>query len=220
MTKTDQQLKEDIEFELLWDPRINAAQIGVSVDHGAVSLLGAVDTFAEKWAAENATKRVGGVRSFAQELTVKILGEHARTDSDIAGAVQNAIKWNVYIPDAVTAKVQQGAVTLQGEVSANYQREAAENAVRFLAGVISVYNAITLKQTVSPAQVKEKVEAALQRQALTDASSILIDASGGKVTLSGHASSWQSIKDAAHAAWAAPGVTQVVEHVKIVMSPG
>jgi osmotically-inducible protein OsmY len=219
MTKTDLQLKHDIELELLWDPKVNAAQIGVTVDKGAVSLLGAVDTYPEKWAAEDATKRVSGVRSFAQDLTVKILGEHARNDGEIAAAVQNALQWNVYLPPTVTAKVQSGTVTLEGHVTANYQREAAEHAVRYLAGVVNVYNAITLTQTASPTQVKEKVQAALQRQAKADADSIVIDASDGKVTLTGHASSWQSIKDAAHAAWAAPGVTQVVEDVRIAMSP-
>src|SRR5580704_8039210 len=110
MTKTDAQLKLDIEQELRWDPTVNEAQIGVSVDKGAVSLLGAVDTYAEKWAAENATKRVSGVRTVAQDPTVKILIDRKRSDSDIAGATQNALKWDVFVPPSVTAKVQQGAV--------------------------------------------------------------------------------------------------------------
>jgi osmotically-inducible protein OsmY len=215
MTKTDMELKQDIELELLSDPKLNAAQIGVSVDKGAVSLLGAVDSYAEKWAAEDATKRVNGVRFFAQELTVKIAGDQVRSDSDIVSAVQNALKWNVYVPTTVTAKVHQGMITLEGEVSANYQREAAERALRYLTGVVSVYNGITLKPQANTAQVKAKVQAALQRQATTDASSIHIDTSHGKVTLTGHASSWQSIKDATRAAWAAPGVTEVVDQVQI-----
>src|ERR1700691_1612727 len=106
MKKTDLQLKQDIEEELLWDPMVNAAQIGVTVNNGAVSLLGSVDTYAEKWAAEDATKRVSGVRTVAQDLTVKLLGEHKRSDSDIAAAVQNALKWDVYVPKTVTATVR------------------------------------------------------------------------------------------------------------------
>ncbi len=93
MNKTDIQLKTDIEEELRWDPKVNAAQIGVTVDKGAVTLLGSVDTYAQKWAAEDAAKRVSGVRTVAQDLTVKILGEHKRSDSDIAAAVQNALDW-------------------------------------------------------------------------------------------------------------------------------
>ena len=213
--KTDIQLKQDIEEELRWDPKVNAAQIGVSVDKGAVSLLGAVDTYAEKWAAEDATKRVSGVRTIAQDLTVKILTDHKRSDSDIAVTVQSALKWDVFVPKTITAKVHNGSVTLEGQVAWNFQRDAAERSVRYLTGVVAVHNSITLKPQASAAQVKEKVQAALQRQATADANSIHIDTSGGKVTLTGHASSWQSIEDAASAAWAAPGVTEVVDQVEM-----
>jgi osmotically-inducible protein OsmY len=218
MHKTDSQLKQDIEEELRWDPKVNAAQIGVSVDQGAVSLLGAVDTYAEKWAAEDATKRVNGVRTIAQDLTVKVLTDHARSDSEIATATQSALEWDVFVPKTVTAKVQHGAVTLEGQVIWNYQRDAAERAIRHLAGVVAVHNLIALKPQASATEVKEKVQAALQRQATADAKSIHIETSGGKVTLTGHASSWQSIEDAANAAWAAPGVTQVVDQVKMSMT--
>jgi len=215
MTKTDIQLKQDIEAELRWDPKVNAAQIGVSVDKGAVSLLGAVDTYAEKWAAEDATKRVNGVRALALDLTVKVLTEHAHSDSEIAAAIQNALSWDVYVPKAVTAKVQQGAVTLEGQVTWNYERESAERAVRHLAGVVAVYNSITVKPHASADEVKEKVQAALLRQATADAKAIHIDSTGSKVTLTGHASSWRAIQDAAWAAWAAPGVTEVDDQLKL-----
>ena len=218
MTKTDIQLKKDIESELAWDPKVNAAQIGVAVEQGAVSLLGSVDTYAEKWAAEEATKRVSGVRTVAQELKVKVLGEHARTDSEIAAAVQRALEWNVFIPKTITADVSNGSVTLNGQSSWHFQQDAAEHAVRHLAGVVNVHNAIVIAPEVSSTQVKEQVEAALQRQAKADAKSIHVDTLGGQVTLTGHASSWQSIEDAANAAWAAPGVTRVVDQVKMQMS--
>ncbi len=213
MTKNDLELKQDIEAELRWDPKVNAAQIGVSVDKGAVSLLGAVDTYAQKWAAEDATKRVTGVRTVALDLTVKILTEHKRTDSEIAAATQSALTWDVYVPDSVTAKVQQGVITLEGQVTWNYQRDAAEHAVRHLAGVVTVYNTIVLKPQVSATQVKETVQAALQRQATADGKSIHVTTSGSKVTLTGHASSLQAIQDAAWAAWSAPGVTEVVDQL-------
>lgn len=216
MGKTDIQLKHDIEDELRWDPKINSAQIGVTVDNGAVSLFGAVNSYAEKWAVEDATKRVGGVRTVAQDLTVKIEQSHAHSDSEIAEAVQSALRWNVYVPDTVTASVDQGTVTLDGEVAWHFERGAAERAVRHLTGVIAVHDNIKLKQPqISEAQVKDKVLAALQRQASADANSIQVEMTGGKVTLTGHASSWQSIEDAASAAWAAPGVTQVIDLVKM-----
>ena len=218
MTKTDAALKRDIETELSWDPKVNSAQIGVSVDQGAVSLLGTVDTYAEKWAAEGATKRVAGVRAVAEDLKVKIQGEHERSDSEIARAVQSALTWDVIVPKDVTAEIKNGAVRLEGQVTWNFQREAAEHAVRYLAGVVSVFNSVTIKPEASTAEVKEKVEAALHRQAKTDAKSIHVATLGGKVTLTGHASSWQTIEDAANAAWAAPGVTEVVDQVKMQMT--
>ncbi len=219
MLKTDMQLKSDIEEELSDDPKINAAQIGVTVDTGVVSLFGVIDSYAEKLAAEAAVKRVSGVRAVAQNLIVKVLTEHVRTDSDIALAVLRALKEDVFVPNEVSAKISNGDVTLEGKVTWNYERDAAERAVRHLSGVCSVHNSIVLVPHTCAALVKEQVEAALQRQASADARSIRIETSGGKVTLTGHASSWQSIEDAANAAWAAPGVTQVIDQVKMSMTP-
>jgi osmotically-inducible protein OsmY len=218
MSKSDTQLKHDIETELLWDPRVNAAKIGVVVYKGTVSLLGAVDTYAQKWAAQDAAKRVFGVRTVVQDLTVRILKEHKRSDSEIAVAVQHALQWDVFTPKSVSARIDDGAVTLEGSVTWNFERDAAEQAVRNLTGVVAVYNVISLKTHASTTDVKAKVEAALQRQATEDGKPITIDTSGGKVTLTGHASSWQSIEDAANAAWAAPGVTEVVDRVTLQMT--
>ena len=215
MNKTDKQLKQDIEEELRWDPKVNSAQIGVTVDGGAVSLLGSVDTYAQKWAAEDATKRVSGVRTMAPNLSVKLLSDHKHTDTEIATAIQSALKWDVMVPNTVTAKVTSGAVTLEGLVAWNFEREAAERAVRYLTGVVSVVNAVALKPKVSATQVKEKIEAALDRQAKADGKAIKIETSGGKVTLTGHASSWQSTEDATDAAWATPGVTEVVDRMTV-----
>ncbi len=212
-SKTDIQLKQDIEAELLWDPKVNAAQIGVSVDHGAVSLLGQVDTYVEKWAAEDATRRVSGVRAVAQDLTVKILIDHMHSDAEIAGAVLSALKWDVAVPATVTAKVTNGTVTLEGKVNWNFQRDAAERAVRNLAGVVAVNNVVTLKSHPSAAQIKEDVQAALHRQSATDTHAIRAATSGGTVTLTGQAASWQAIDHATDAAWAAPGVTEVIDHI-------
>ncbi len=185
MNKTDMQLKRDVEEELRWDPRVNSAQIGVTVEKGAVSLLGTVDTYPEKWAVEDATKRVSGVRTVAHDLTVKVLDAHKRSDSEIAVAVQSVLTWSVSVPRGVTASVAGGVVTLEGQVGGNHQRDAAERAVRYLAGVVSVHNSIRLERQPSPAQVKEKE---------------------------------QAIEDAANAAWAAPGVTAVIDQMKMSMT--
>jgi osmotically-inducible protein OsmY len=217
MNKTDRQLKQDIEQELLWDPKVNSALVAVSVDQGAVSLLGAVDTYPEKWAAEAATKRVHGVRTVALELTVKVLSKHVRSDSEIATAVQAALEWDVFVPKTVTATVNNGSVTLGGDVPLNYQREAAERAIRHSMGVVAVYNTIGIHPQASALHVKEKVEAALERRGTADAKTIHVDTVGGTVTLTGCAAHWQSIEHASNAAWASPGVTEVLNHVQ--MSP-
>ncbi len=215
MEKSDRQLKQDVEDELRWDPRVNAAQLTVSTSKGSVALHGIVDTYAEKWCALSAARRVTGVRSVTTELSVKVLAAHRRSDSDIAAAIHNALAWDVFVPSGVSAHVRQGVVTLEGQATWNYERDAAEQCVRHLMGVVAVRNDVTLKTVASAAQVKEKVRAALQRQAKEDTESIVIEASGGKVTLTGHAASWQSIEDAANAAWAAPGVTQVLDQIKM-----
>jgi osmotically-inducible protein OsmY len=215
MSKTDKQLQQDVEGELRWDPKINAAQIGVSVEKGTVSLLGTVDTYAEKLAAEQAAGRVGGVHSVLQDLSVKVLEEYKRNDTEMEATIQHAFKWYTSIPDSVTSTVRNGTVTLGGHVSWNYQREAAEDAARYLIGVVSVDNHITIKPEPSATQVKEKIMAALQRQATTDASSIKVEMSEGRVTLTGHAASRQSINNATNAAWAAPGVTEVLDELTV-----
>jgi osmotically-inducible protein OsmY len=213
--KTDSELKKDIEDELRCDPKVNAAQVGVSVDDGAVSLFGSVNTFAERWAAEDATKRVGGVCAVAQDIAVKLLSGDRHTDSEIAGATQHALKWNTFIPNTITANVKKGQVTLEGTATWNFERDVAVRTVGHLPGVTAVFNCVALKSQASTIEVKAKVLAALQRQAIADSQSIDVSTSGGKVTLTGHASSWKSMEDATSAAWSAAGVTDVSDEVKL-----
>jgi osmotically-inducible protein OsmY len=217
MIKTDAQLTQEVEQELASEPKLNATGIAINVDQGAVSLLGTLDTYAEKAIAESAAKRVNGVRAIALDLKVRLPESHVRTDSDIAVAVRNALSWDVLIPTTVTGKVEDGWITLEGPVTWNYQREAAELAVRNLVGVVGVFNSVTIKPEVSAAEVKEKIEAALERRTRASVQAIRVEVVGGKVTLTGHAGSWRAVEDAANAAWAAPGVTEVVDQVKMSM---
>jgi osmotically-inducible protein OsmY len=156
MTKTDLQLKEDIEAELRADTLVNSAEIGVCVHHGAVSLLGEVDSYPEKWAAEDAAERVVGVRTVARDISVRTPMAHAPSDSELAASIQCALTWDVFVPRTVVARVQKGWVTLEGDVAWNYQRDAAERAVR-LPGVQAVSNSIRLRPQIAPTPPKEKV---------------------------------------------------------------
>ena len=217
MINTDLQLKQDIQEELAWDPKINAAQIEVIVEDGATRLRGHVDTYAEKWAAEDACRRVSGLRSLADDLAVRLPPNHVRKDSELTTAVLNALQWDVLVPNTVHATVQAGVVNLTGSAKWNFQRTAALRAVRNLTGVVAVHSGISLESNASAKEVHEQIRSALRRQAVADSNAIHVETAGGKVTLTGHASSWQSIEDAASAAWAAPGVTEVIDQVKLMM---
>ena len=164
-TMTDSELQRDVLDELRWEPTVDAAHIGVSVKNGVVTLTGHVPSYAEKFAAERAAKRVHSVRAVANELDVKLPGSSRRTDEDIAAAVVRALEADVSVPaDKIKVTVSNSWVKLEGEVEWQYQRMAADHAVRSLTGVLGVSNLITVKPRVSPSEIKSKIEQALKRR--------------------------------------------------------
>ncbi len=212
--KTDSELRADVERELEYEPSVDERRIGVSVMDGIVTLSGEVSSFGEKWRAERAVERVAGVRGIANELEVKLQSE--RSDADIAKAAVDALKWNVMVPsDKVTVKVSKGWLTLEGELRWDYQRRAAERAVRDLPGVRGVSNLITIKPRVEPQNVKEKIEQTFNRVATLDANRISVQVDGSQVTLRGTVHSWIERHEAEKAAWAAPGVTAVHNYITV-----
>lgn len=214
--KSDAVLKRQVEDELAWDPSFDAARIGVAVDDGAVTLFGHVRNHAEMWAAENAARRVAGVRTIARELQVRLPEDHERSDTEIASAVEHALGWNVFVPASVKATVAGNAVTLKGEVHWNFQRDAAEQAVRTLTGVVAVHNDITLRPATLKREVKSDIDSTLARRSGNGAEGIRVAVSGSQVVLSGTATSVREVLDALEAARAAAGVTEVVNELRVV----
>ena len=215
--KNDMQLHQDIVAELTFDPRVREKEIGVAVKDGEVTLSGPVPTFADKWSAERAAERVEGVKAVANELAVAVPSGLVRSDTEIAHAVETALAWDVEVPDEdIKASVSDGWITLRGEVTWQYQRGAAERAVRNLAGVRGVSNAITgASPRDSTYDVTESIRSALRRRAEREASHVVVQAMGDVVTLRGTVPSFAERRAIAGAAWAAPGVKEVKDELTV-----
>ncbi|MFU0504652.1 BON domain-containing protein [Pseudaminobacter sp. NGMCC 1.201702] len=214
---SDITLRQYIIDELEFEPSIDAADIGVAVENGVATLTGHVPTYAQKVTVENVVRRVKGVKGIAQEIEVRPFGTNRMADDEIAKRAVNTISWNTSVPDnAVQVKVQSGWVTLNGTVDWQYQKMAAADAVRDLAGVIGVSNQIGIKQRASAFDVKKRIEDALKRNAETEAQAITVDVlDGGKVRLEGRVHAWSERRAAEQAAWSAPGVSTVEDRITI-----
>ena len=213
----DNHLQQAVLAELRWDPSVTATHLGVSANAGIVTLTGHVESFAQKHAAEMAVRRVKGVKAVAEEIEVRLLVDTKRSDADIAAAALDRLAWNVAVPhDTVQVTVENGWLTLTGQVDWNYQKEAAEQDVRRLYGVVGVSNQTTIKPRVNITNVSDDITHALHRSWFFDPKMIGVTADGGKVRLSGTVHSWHDRQVAADTAWAAPGATDVENDIAVV----
>jgi osmotically-inducible protein OsmY len=214
--RPDDDIKRDVEEELRYDPDLDATDIAVSVKDGVVTLIGFVKSYSEKWQAEQAAKRVAGVAAVANDIEVRLPDSDARPDPEIARDLVAELKtWLPVSSKNIKATVKNGWVTLEGEVEWNYQREYAEQAVRRIKGVRGISNLISLKPRAQPEDIKRKIEEAFKRSAEIDANRITVEAHGSEVVLKGTVRSWAEREEAERAAWSAPGVTKVVNEIRV-----
>ena len=212
--KSDEDLRRDVLAELEYDPSIDARKIGVAVEDGIVTVAGEVPSFAEKWNAERAVERVEGVRGIVNKIEVKPIGEFS--DANIAREAADALRWNLMVPPGkVIPKVENGYITLTGEVNYEFQRRAAEKAVRYIPGVKGIINLVTVKPKVEPKNVKEKIEETFKRMAALDAENVSVEVNGSEVILRGTVRSWAERHEAEKTAWAAPGVISVKNYITV-----
>ncbi|MGQ2979707.1 MAG: BON domain-containing protein [Polaromonas sp.] len=214
--KSDLQLKNEILSELAWDPAVRASDADVRVRNSVVTLRGHLESYAEKHVIERAVQRIHGVRAVVVEMDVRLGAGAQRTDAELAAAADHALAWHVQLPRGkVQPAVGRGWITLNGELQWNYQRKAAERAVRDLVGVRGVTNLISIQPRVAATDIRKNILDALARQADEQARQIEIVVADSQVTLRGKVHSWSERKAAQWAAWSAPGVSSVVNRLLI-----
>jgi osmotically-inducible protein OsmY len=215
--KSDIQLQRDVMDELAWVPNVEHNNIGVAAKGGVITLTGFVANYAQKMAAEHAAAGVLGVQAIAEELKVHFPSDAKISDTDIAGRIVDLFSWNVSIPhDKVSVKVEHGWVTLGGTVEWNYQREAAHTAAGHTAGVLGIIDDISVRNSPSTTDVRERIMAAFKRSSDVDGSSIKVTADRGTVTLGGNVHGWHERGIAERAAWGAPGVQHVDDKIVVI----
>ena len=213
----DDKLRQAVTAELGWEPSVIAAHIGVTANAGIVTLTGRVDTLAQKIAAETAARRVKGVMAVAEEIEIRLSSGAARSDEELAAAAVDRIAWDASLPvGAVQVQVDDGWITLTGQLDWHYQRQAVERDVHGMVGVIGVSNETTIKPTGEAGDIKAGIMHALNRSWLDDPDGLTVSMDGGKVTLTGSVKSPRDRELAAGIAWAALGTTSVENDIRIV----
>jgi osmotically-inducible protein OsmY len=216
--KNDLEIQQDVINQLSWEPFLKASDIGVTVKNGIVTLTGQVDSYYKKISAEKAARKVAGVRAIAEDIQLNVSPSFIKTDAELAESVLNALKWHSAVDEEkLKIKVEDGVVTLDGEVEWEFQRTSARNAVSNLLGIKNVISNISLKPKLTASDIRAKISSAFHRTATIDARKIEVEIQGNKAILRGNVRSYAEKDDAESAAWSAPGIAYVEN--KLVLEP-
>lgn len=214
--RNDEDLRTDVIDELQWEPSVDATKIDVSVSDGIVTLKGSTPSYYEKYSAEDAAARILGVAGVRNEIDVEVTETYRRSDEDIREAAESNLTWNTLVPeDRVTVKVDDGMVTLEGDVEWNYQKMAASDAVSLLPGVIGVTNNIAVNPSTGAENPRDKIKKALKRDALVDADKVDVKVEDNTAILEGKVSSWPEKRRSGSTAWSTPGITSVQNNLTV-----
>ena len=215
--RSDNEIKSDVLSELRWDSRTSESPIEVNVSDGVVTLTGAVPNYAKKAAAQDAAHHVAGVLDVANDIQLKPFGVNSRSDTQIANAVRRMLEWDAFVPnERVTSTVSDGWVTLEGAVENSREREDAEHAISRLNGVVGVINKIAIqKRPLDPKKLREQIEHALERRADRETERLRVEVRDSEVDLHGRVHSWQERRAVLGSISHAPGVTRVIDHLRI-----
>jgi len=212
----DKLIRQTVIDELDFDPSIDAAHIGVAVENGIVTLTGHVASYTERVAAETAAQKVRGVRGVVEEIKVRFGGATPPRDADLAQRAVQMLDWSATVPrKAVQVKVQTGWVTLTGQVDWQYQKEEASRSIKRLTGVAGIINNVAVTPRASVPDVRAKILAALKRNAELEADAIQVTVTDARVVLEGKVNAWHERRLAENAAWSAPGVRAVEDHLTL-----
>ncbi|TSJ44961.1 BON domain-containing protein [Fluviicola chungangensis] len=214
--KTNEQLQKDVQDTIKWEPLLKAAEIGVIVKDGIVTLTGTVDNYAKKLQAEKAAKSVIGVKALVEELEVKFANSQKKDDGDIAEDVLFSLRTDLLVPDEkIQAKVENGWVTLDGEVHWDFQREAAKRSIEHITGVRGVFNHLKIRSELNDDIEQRAIEAALHRSWAVNDKDIRVHVQGRTVKLTGTVASLYQKEEAGRIAWKTPGIWHVDNELEV-----
>lgn len=213
---TDVDLMNDVSDELYWDPKVDSEEVAVRVANGVVTLRGTVGSLREKREAKTAAERVYGVKSVDNKLDVRLMGDAAREDAELRGDVLQALLLDSIVPSTIQATVENGYVRLSGTAQWKYQRDEAKFIAGNVRGVVDVWDDVELLGSEPDGdEVEHAISKAFKRNAKLDAQEIKVETDGRTVTLKGTVSSWAEHDEAVTAAWSAPGVQKVKDHILV-----